>query len=254
MAAWNVLARPQAAPVSGGRLAPTGAGGTCCGTHVRYDWMVEVTKPWVRLIAPLARPLFAWNTMWSWSGAARGWSACWRPRSLLWPEVLVRIGRLLRSLDHHLGLVQGGVAGIAAGIHGRIGVGEFRRAAFAYRIIHGAERPAEEHFNVLGYRALAENRTRFGDIRQRGSQLLDLIFGQRPVCFMSGEPELGVSRLNDEVHQLADPGIERGRGRARRRRTLGDRIAGLSHKRTEKRAGVRKAVIEIHLNMAGSNI
>jgi uncharacterized protein YndB with AHSA1/START domain len=42
-------------------LAPTGAGGTCCGTHVRYDWMVEVTKPWMRLIAPLARPLFAWN-------------------------------------------------------------------------------------------------------------------------------------------------------------------------------------------------
>ncbi len=31
------------------------------GTHVRYDWQVDVTKPWMRLLAPLLRPLFAWN-------------------------------------------------------------------------------------------------------------------------------------------------------------------------------------------------
>jgi hypothetical protein len=37
-------------------LAPAGT-----GTQVRYDWIVEVTKPWMRLIAPLARPVFAWN-------------------------------------------------------------------------------------------------------------------------------------------------------------------------------------------------
>jgi uncharacterized protein YndB with AHSA1/START domain len=30
-------------------------------TDVRYDWIVEVEKPWMRLIAPLARPVFAWN-------------------------------------------------------------------------------------------------------------------------------------------------------------------------------------------------
>jgi uncharacterized protein YndB with AHSA1/START domain len=30
-------------------------------THVRYDWRVEVTKPWMRLFAPVLRPMFAWN-------------------------------------------------------------------------------------------------------------------------------------------------------------------------------------------------
>lgn len=31
------------------------------GTHVRYDWHVELTKPWQRALAPLLRPAFAWN-------------------------------------------------------------------------------------------------------------------------------------------------------------------------------------------------
>jgi hypothetical protein len=30
-------------------------------TQVRYEWSVEVTKPWQRRLAPLLRPLFAWN-------------------------------------------------------------------------------------------------------------------------------------------------------------------------------------------------
>ena len=30
-------------------------------THVRYDWIVEVTRPWMRIAAPLLRPVFAWN-------------------------------------------------------------------------------------------------------------------------------------------------------------------------------------------------
>ena len=31
------------------------------GTHVRYDWQVELTKPWQRALAPVLRPVFAWN-------------------------------------------------------------------------------------------------------------------------------------------------------------------------------------------------
>jgi uncharacterized protein YndB with AHSA1/START domain len=31
------------------------------GTRVRYDWIVEVEKPWMRALAPLLRPVFAWN-------------------------------------------------------------------------------------------------------------------------------------------------------------------------------------------------
>jgi uncharacterized protein YndB with AHSA1/START domain len=44
-------------------LAPNGV-----ETHVRYDWTVEVTRPWMRLLAPIARPVFAWN-----HGVVMGW-------------------------------------------------------------------------------------------------------------------------------------------------------------------------------------
>lgn len=30
-------------------------------TVVRYDWKVSTTRSWMNLLAPLARPLFAWN-------------------------------------------------------------------------------------------------------------------------------------------------------------------------------------------------
>jgi uncharacterized protein YndB with AHSA1/START domain len=30
-------------------------------TLVRYDWSVQTTKPWMNLLAPIARPLFKWN-------------------------------------------------------------------------------------------------------------------------------------------------------------------------------------------------
>jgi hypothetical protein len=30
-------------------------------TRVQYDWKVKTTKPWMNLIAPLARPFFRWN-------------------------------------------------------------------------------------------------------------------------------------------------------------------------------------------------
>ena len=31
------------------------------GTDLRYDWRVAATKPWMKLAAPIAKPLFAWN-------------------------------------------------------------------------------------------------------------------------------------------------------------------------------------------------
>ncbi len=30
-------------------------------TRVRYDWLVDVTKPWQVALAPILRPVFAWN-------------------------------------------------------------------------------------------------------------------------------------------------------------------------------------------------
>jgi uncharacterized protein YndB with AHSA1/START domain len=37
-------------------------------TRVRYDWTVEATRAWMRILAPLAKPLFAWN-----HGVVMGW-------------------------------------------------------------------------------------------------------------------------------------------------------------------------------------
>jgi hypothetical protein len=30
-------------------------------TRVQYDWTVKTTKPWMNVLAPLARPIFRWN-------------------------------------------------------------------------------------------------------------------------------------------------------------------------------------------------
>jgi len=41
-----------------GRWQVTRAGG---GTEVRYDWIVDVTRPWMRKLSPVLKPAFAWN-------------------------------------------------------------------------------------------------------------------------------------------------------------------------------------------------
>ena len=33
-------------------------------TAVLYEWDVHTTRPWMNLLAPLARPIFAWNHDW----------------------------------------------------------------------------------------------------------------------------------------------------------------------------------------------
>jgi uncharacterized membrane protein len=30
-------------------------------TRVRYDWQVKATKPWMKYLSPVARPIFRWN-------------------------------------------------------------------------------------------------------------------------------------------------------------------------------------------------
>ena len=31
------------------------------GTAVQYEWNVKATKPWMRILSPIARPAFQWN-------------------------------------------------------------------------------------------------------------------------------------------------------------------------------------------------
>lgn len=38
-----------------------GSGGTDGSTSARYDWRVDAAKPWMRRLAPLLAPVFAWN-------------------------------------------------------------------------------------------------------------------------------------------------------------------------------------------------
>ena len=45
----------------GALIYDVGDSGIWAGTNVRYDWTAAVTRPWMRLLAPAARPLFAWN-------------------------------------------------------------------------------------------------------------------------------------------------------------------------------------------------
>jgi len=44
-------------------------------TSVRYDWDVKTTKAWMRILAPIARPLFNWNhdviMKWGYEGLTR---------------------------------------------------------------------------------------------------------------------------------------------------------------------------------------
>jgi uncharacterized protein YndB with AHSA1/START domain len=44
-------------------------------TGAQYEWIVDVTKPWQRLFAPLLRPVFTWNhnivMAWGEAGLAR---------------------------------------------------------------------------------------------------------------------------------------------------------------------------------------
>jgi uncharacterized protein YndB with AHSA1/START domain len=41
-------------------------------TAVLYEWNVATTKPWMNLLAPLARPAFEWNHDWVMSHGATG--------------------------------------------------------------------------------------------------------------------------------------------------------------------------------------
>ncbi|HET9390636.1 MAG TPA: SRPBCC family protein [Steroidobacteraceae bacterium] len=43
-----------------GRGTWTLAADAAC-TRVRYEWIVEATRSWMRVLAPLAKPLFEWN-------------------------------------------------------------------------------------------------------------------------------------------------------------------------------------------------
>ena len=48
-------------------------------TIARYDWQVDATQAWMKLMAPVARPFFAWNhdIIMRW-GAPRAGTEAWR--------------------------------------------------------------------------------------------------------------------------------------------------------------------------------
>jgi hypothetical protein len=41
-------------------------------TAVLYEWDVRTTRPWMNLLAPIARPIFAWNHDWVMGNGGEG--------------------------------------------------------------------------------------------------------------------------------------------------------------------------------------
>jgi uncharacterized protein YndB with AHSA1/START domain len=54
-------AQGELAGIGRWRLFTDGDGAS---TAVLYEWNVHTTRPWMNLLAPLARPVFAWNHDW----------------------------------------------------------------------------------------------------------------------------------------------------------------------------------------------
>jgi len=44
-------------------------------TAVTYDWRVATTKPWMNVVAPVARPVFEWNHDWVMARGGEGLAA-----------------------------------------------------------------------------------------------------------------------------------------------------------------------------------
>ena len=90
-------------------LTPDGA-----RTHVRYDWIVEVTKPWMRLAAPLLRPVFAWNhgmvMRWGYEGLTRKLAARCRACGSQRIELTARPGK--GDVEEHKAIQDRAVAAV----------------------------------------------------------------------------------------------------------------------------------------------
>ena len=41
-------------------------------THVRFDWVVNADRPFIRFLTPVLRPLFRWNHNWAIARAKEG--------------------------------------------------------------------------------------------------------------------------------------------------------------------------------------
>ena len=46
-----------------------------------YEWRVHTTKPWMNLLAPVAKPIFAWNHDWVMRNGGTGLAGAARLRA-----------------------------------------------------------------------------------------------------------------------------------------------------------------------------
>jgi uncharacterized protein YndB with AHSA1/START domain len=65
-------AQGELAGVGRWRLFEENGAGDAPVTAVVYEWNVHTTKPWMNLLAPVARPVFAWNHDWLMRNGAEG--------------------------------------------------------------------------------------------------------------------------------------------------------------------------------------
>jgi hypothetical protein len=107
------------------------------------------------------------------------------------------------------------MARIAAFRYIDVSLAEFFCAVIANCFVDCPERRAQDGLGHLCDRLVTKARPRSRDVSQCRTQLLDLILRQWPVLYAPGKAKLNMARLHDEVHKVAEGGIERGRCRGR---------------------------------------
>src|SRR5580704_3387134 len=133
-------------------------------------------------------------------------------------EFLVRKHRCIGRFDHDVGMIELHVAGIAALAELVIGGGEFLRVLLLDGGLDGIERLSQRQIDQIADRHGVKFRYRLDDAGEGLAELGERIVGERPILRFAGEAELGVTRLNERVHQVAHA-HHIGHGRIRRRRS-----------------------------------
>src|SRR5919204_3308268 len=138
-------------------------------------------------------------------------------RSFCLPEILVAEERPVGLLDHDELVVERDMAGIAALGQPRVSGVEFAEVARLDRRLDGFDRLARRCLHHVGDRLLAKARPPAGDVVERSLELVRRVTRERPVLLARTQPQFGVARLNERVHEIGEAGIKRRRGRLRGR-------------------------------------
>ena len=134
-------------------------------------------------------------------------------------ESLICKIRLVWDLNDDVTMTEGGVAGIASLSQSIIGLCKLALVTGLNRGFKSSDRLAGHGFHQLRHRLIAKARPPYADIRQCSFQLVNFIGSQCPVLFTADQAKLGVPRLDQRIHEVAETRVE-WRGQRRQARSL----------------------------------